>query len=320
VLCLIVIIVMYFVNGKISLETVKTQIFYNFYYSVPLSFVNGFLMDFLSEKYPWQIVPRKRAWTGFVGSIIVTMLTVIILTFFILGDASVLFSERNRMLYTIAFFITLIISSVLHARAFFTWGMEERVINEKLRKEKVEMELSALKAHIDPHFLFNSFNVLSGLIDENPKKAKKMLGKLSGIYRYILENRDEDTNTIGAELAFAKKYLAFQEARFEDSIFLKVDVDEAIIDQKLPALSLQLLLENAVKHNAFDEETPLHIEVFTENKHLVIRNNKRQRKNLAISNGMGLQNIKDRYQLLTKQDLIIEDENQFFTVKLPLIK
>ncbi len=324
VLCLVSFIIFYFLNGHLSWDLVKNQTFYNFYYGIPLSFANGYLMDIASHYIPWEKAPKRRAWVGIIGTVVVTMLTLFILNYILWvlvwdGEMRAIFSERNRMFYLIAFFITVVITSVLHAMSFFNMVIEEKVINEKLRKEKAEMELSALKAHIDPHFLFNSFNVLSGMIDEDPNKAKKLLKKLSGIYRYILENKDEDTNTIEAELGFANKYLSFQQARFEDSILIDVNVDEATMEKRLPSLSLQLLLENAIKHNAFDDENPLQIEIYKEADNLVIKNNKRKRKNLAVSNGMGLQNIRDRYLLLTKQDFIIEDQTDSFTVKLPII-
>jgi len=324
VICLVSLLIHFFLDNYISWDFIKHQFFYNFYYGIPLSFVNGYLMDVASYFVPWEKAPKRRAWIGIIGTVVVTMLTLVILNYILWvlvwdGEMKAIFSERNRIFYLIAFFITVVISSVLHAISFFNMVVEEKVINAKLRKEKAEMELSALKAHIDPHFLFNSFNVLSGMIDEDPNKAKKLLKKLSGIYRYILENKDEDTNTIASELDFANKYLSFQQARFEDGIFINVKVDEETMEKKLPSLSLQLLLENAIKHNAFDDENPLQIEIYKEADNLVIKNNKRKRRNLAVSNGMGLQNIRDRYQLLTKQDFIIEDETNSFTVKLPII-
>ena len=310
--------------GELSLDPIKRQILYNLFYGLPLSMVNGVFFDKMDDWMSWEVNPRRRAWAGVIGSILLTMITIFLCNYIMWvviwgNDTDVLFSDRNRVFYIIAFIITVIISAILHSVKFFDWAQNEKIINEKLRKEKAEMELSALKAHVDPHFLFNSFNTLSGLIDEDPKKAQKMLGELSGIYRHILETKDDDTNTIQSELNFAKKYLGLQQTRFEDSIQLEVNVDPATMEKKLPSLSLQLLLENAIKHNAFDEDAPLKIRIFNQDENLVVENNKKKRKTLAESSGMGLQNIRDRYKLLTKQDFVIDETTDLFIVKLPVI-
>ncbi len=323
ILCLVSMLYLIFI-GDFSLDAIKNQVLYNCYYGIPLSMVNGIYFDKLDDWISWETNPKVRAWVGVIGSILFTMMTIFLCNYILWviiwgNETDVLFTDRNRVFYVIAFIITVIISAIIHSMRFFEWAQSEKLISEKLRKEKAEMELSALKAHVDPHFLFNSFNTLSGLIDEDPKRAQKMLGELSGIYRHILATRDEDTNTIKSELEFAKKYLGLQQTRFEDSIELEVNVDEHSMEQKLPSLSLQLLLENAIKHNAFDENQPLKIRIFKEGENLVIQNNKRKRTVLAEGNGMGLQNIRDRYQLLTKQDFIVDETPNLFTVKLPVI-
>ena len=323
ILCLVSMFYLFFI-GDMNWSSIKSQVFYNLYYGLPLSMANGFYFDKLDRWMTWEHNPKRRAWTGVIGSILLTMFTIFMCNYLLWvvywgNDTDILFSDRNRVFYVIAFIITVIISAIIHSINFFDWAQNEKIINEKLRKEKAEMELSALKAHVDPHFLFNSFNTLSGLIDEDPKRAQKMLGELSGIYRHILETKDDDTNTIQSELEFAKKYLGLQQTRFEDSIQLEVNVDAATLQKKLPSLSLQLLLENAIKHNAFDEDAPLKIRIFNKDENLIIENNKKKRKILAESNGMGLQNIRDRYKLLTKQDFIIDETSDLFTVKLPVI-
>jgi two-component system LytT family sensor kinase len=184
---------------------------------------------------------------------------------------------------------------------------------------KLATELSALRAHVDPHFLFNSFNVLSGLIDEDKEKAQDFLAGLSRIYRYILEQRNEDTSTVRDELKFAEQYLNLQKMRFEDSINLDTQISPALLHKKIPSLTLQLLLENALKHNSFDEDEPLDISITEQEGSLLVRNNKKERKNISLGNGLGLQNIRDRYALLTTEALVIQDTEHFFTVKLPLI-
>ncbi len=324
ILCIVSVSILIIIKGEIDWEAIKNQITYNFYYGIPLSFVNGYFFDTLTKFIPWENKPKRRVWIGIVGSICLTMITVFTLNYIlwvlIWGDEfQALFTERNRIFYLIAFIITLIISTIIHAVEFFKWAMREKLQNEKLRKEKLQMELNALKSQLDPHFLFNSFNVLSGMIDENPTKAQDMLVELSDIYRHVLDNRNENTNTIEEEVEFAKKYMSFQQARFENSIDLEIEIADEVLSKSIPSLSLQLLLENAIKHNAFSEENPLKIKLMVVDNKLVVINNKRPRKNLKEGLGMGLQNIKDRYQIISDSQIIIQDTDQFFKVYLPII-
>ncbi|MEM6964428.1 MAG: histidine kinase [Bacteroidota bacterium] len=323
-ICVVTILINVFLAKQLTWEIIKQQVFYNIYYGVPLSLVNGWLFDFLSKLFPWNERPWTRAITGVFGAIVVTMTVLIslnlILWVFVFGyKMDTLWIRENRTFYLIALIITFIVSITLHAIGFFKEVQNERLVSTQLRQEKIASELSALRTQVDPHFLFNSFNVLSGLIDEDTEKAQSFLAELSAIYRYVLEQRNEDTCTVADELNFAKQYLHLQRMRFEDSIYLKTDIGEEVLHKKIPSLTLQLLLENAIKHNGFNEQHPLHIEITQEDDQLRVSNNRKARTNLTESNGIGLQNIRERYRLLTTQSLTIDANPDFFTVKLPLI-
>ncbi len=329
-ICLILTLATIFIHmfrvGGFEWDSFKYSIFYNFYYGLPLSFANGLLHDYLNEKIPWETSTKLRALTGFFGSLVITMVVLVILNYLLWvlingNDSSVVFAQKNRMFYIVALLITVIISSVIHAIAFFKEIQSEKLKSEKLKKEVMSSELNALKAHIDPHFLFNSFNTLSGLIDEDTKQAQAFLKGLSKIYRYILENRNQQINSIRSEVDFASAYLALHQTRFEDSIFLSNEFSESKEDKKIASLSLQLLLENAVKHNSFDDSNPLQISIKEEAGFLVVENNVKARTNLRTgkSVGMGIQNIKDRYELLTDRKVIVENSNGTFKVKLPIL-
>ena len=324
IICVLVLIINLFLGDILSLKGVGKTILLNAYYAIPLSLLNGWLFDYQSRHIPWDKSPKKRAIYGVIGSFLVTMGGLLVLNFILWtliwgNPVNVLWIKENRTFYLISFVITLLVTITLHAIGFFKEIQRERIVNAQLREEKLRMELSALRTQVDPHFLFNSFNVLSGLIEENKEKAQEFLTGLSKIYRYTLEQKDDDTNTVQDELSFAQQYLRLQQMRFEDSICITTRLSPAILDKKIPSLSLQLLLENAVKHNGFDEQDPLKIEILEEGDHLVVRNNRKARKNLVDSNGLGLQNISDRYQLLMNKAPLIEAEEDSFTVKIPLI-
>ena len=311
-------------SDEYTLENLKWSIFYNLYYGLPLSMVNSLFFDKISEIFSWEKQTQTRLWAGIIGSVVLTMATLIALNYFLWivywdNDISILLSKNNiRSFYFIAFVITVIITTVIHAVGFFKEAQNQNIINEKLKQEKLKTELNALKAHIDPHFLFNSFNILSGLIEEDQKKAQNLLNQLSSIYRHILEQRDNDLSTVREEVNFAKKYLSIHQTRFEDSINLEIDIQEALYEGKIPALSLQLLLENAIKHNAFSKLKPLDIKIYSEKNNLIVQNNKKERSQLAVSSGMGLKNIQDRYKLLSGKYIEIFDDQEF-TVKLPIL-
>ncbi len=311
-------------DGPMTWAWAWENLLYNLYYGIPMTLGNGWLFDYIGRRYPWDKQPRKRAWIGIIGSIIFTMALLtglnFILWYFVFGnEVSMLWLWRNRTFLIVALIITAILTITLHAIGFFQEVQRERILNARLRQDKLEMELGALRSQVDPHFLFNSFNVLSGLIDEDPDKAQVFLARLSSIYRYVLEQRNETTSTVAEELNFAQQYLSLQQTRFEDSIQLDTQISKEGLVKKIPSLSLQLLLENAVKHNGFNPTNPLQIKIREEQGQLVVQNSRKARRSLAKSSGMGLQNIKDRYKLLSEQEPEVRSDTLSFTVKLPLL-
>lgn len=200
------------------------------------------------------------------------------------------------------------------------------VANDKLEQEqlvraKAEAELEALKNQIDPHFIFNSLNTLSHLIEEKPEKAKLFNDHMADVYRYILQNKARDLVLLRDEMLFLQDYFSLLKIRFEDALQLEVDVDEAIWDQYfIPPISLQVLLENSVKHNEFSESSPLQIQlVFVENA-LQMRNKLKEKKLRKPSSRIGLQNLEERYRLSTGKSIRIEKTDDAFTVCLPILK
>src|SRR5690606_17315042 len=149
------------------------------------------------------------------------------------------------------------------------------------------------------HFLFNSLNVLTSLIEENPQKAQKFTTSLSKVYRYVLEQKNKELVSVDEELQFAKTYMSLIKMRFEDSIVFTMPECAANPESKVVPLSLQLLLENAVKHNMVTPNKPLHINIYETQDRLVVKNNLQPKQIVKKSSGVGLSNIKQRYNLLT---------------------
>lgn len=191
---------------------------------------------------------------------------------------------------------------------------------QQLQTEKLQSQYETLKTQVNPHFLFNSFNTLLSIIDDDPEKASTYVEHLSDFYRSIVHMRDKDLISLREELRIIQDYFFIQKTRFCEALQFDNRLTDADKDMfAMPPLALQLLAENAIKHNTVSKDTPLTIELFTEEYYLVVKNNLNPKITPEKSEGLGLQNIKNRYQLLTGKDIVIEKTTDSFIVKLPLI-
>src|SRR5690606_34311196 len=194
-----------------------------------------------------------------------------------------------------------------------------KVTEQKIIAGTASAKFESLKNQIDPHFLFNSLNVLTSLIEENPEQAQKFTTSLSKIYRYVLEQKDKELVSLEEELAFAVTYMKLLKMRFENSIFFEAPDTLSSPEAKVVPLSLQLLLENTIKHNVVSESRPLYIKIYESDGYLVIENNVQKREGLDKRKGGGLQNIADRYSLVTRREVMKEESAERFGVKLPVL-
>ena len=192
---------------------------------------------------------------------------------------------------------------------------------EQLEKDKLRAELNQLKGIVNPHFLFNNLNSLSSLIGENPVKAEAFLDELTKVFRYLLRNNQAELATLGQELQFIQSYYHLLQTRYGSGININIRLDGKYGEWLLPPLTLQLLIENAVKHNSLHKEHPLEIELSsTPGNWLMVRNTIFKREGVVESMGFGLQNINARYKMLHLPEIIIEKDQHFFTVIIPLIE
>ena len=198
---------------------------------------------------------------------------------------------------------------------------------EQLQRENLQSQLAGLKSQVNPHFLFNSLNTLVHLIPESPDSAVKFVQKLSKVYRYILEMRDTATTPLSTELEFLNAYVFLLKERFGDNLYVDIDDDvckdvltEGVCEKHIIPLSLQILFENAIKHNVISAQRPLTISVSIENnEHLIIRNNLQRKNQVQEGTGVGLQNIRNRYQLVSQKEVDIIVTKESFIVSLPLL-
>ncbi len=297
-------------------------------YSFGLGLSNGYLNDFLNTKFSWTEETRLRTIIGIIATVIVNFIVVFgcnYINFVMIQKAST--SEQflsGKYNFTNWFMVNfaLMISAFLHAKGFMEElqkNTKKEVVEQKLIAKSANAQFESLKNQLDPHFLFNSLNVLTALIDENPEQAQKFTTSMSKIYRYVLEKKDKEMVNVEDEIEFAKIYCNLLKTRFEDSVNFTFDVNPDDLQKFVVPLSLQLLLENCIKHNFATSSKPLNIRIFTEGKFLSIENNLQIREQLKESAGIGLANIVQRYALLTKDNVFIEKTEQTFKVKIPIL-
>ena len=195
-------------------------------------------------------------------------------------------------------------------------SIEER---EHAKQEHIRSELAGLRNQVNPHFLFNSMNTLMNIVTEDQQLAVRFLKKLSKVYRYVLENREEQIIPLSKELDFIHSYIFLQKERFKGNLEVKIEVADEMLNQQIIPLSLQILFENAIKHNVISRKKPLLIEVFLENGKLVVRNNLQRKEQIMDSTKVGLENIKTRYRFFTEETVDVKEEEQYFAVAIPLL-
>ncbi len=196
---------------------------------------------------------------------------------------------------------------------------ELKRLNEQLAKENISSLYNALKNQVNPHFLFNNLSILSALIHYDTEKSEQFIHAFSDTYRYVLELKDENLVPLERELAFLDNYYFLQKIRFGNNLIFAQNIPIEAIQYHIPPLALQLLFENAIKHNIVSKKQPLHIHLYLENKQLIFKNNYQKRTDSPVSTGIGLKNLTERYLLINTTSPTFVIENGEYKAKLPLI-
>lgn len=276
---------------------------------------NEYLGNFISSKISWLEFPLRRFLIGTVATVGYTFTAMYVLT--AIYEQS--FSQRIGTGVLVSVIITIAISLFMHGREFLLNWRRSAIMAEQYQKESVAARYESLKSQVNPHFLFNSLNALSNLIYEDEHKAAIFIRELSGVYRYVIDTQERETVPLREEIGFLESYIYLQQIRFGQK--LQVVIDLKGIDADVAPLALQMLIENAIKHNVISDDDPLRITVVTDGNFIRVTNNLQLKKSLGEdSPGLGLENIRRRYEMLTKVEVQVETTPEHFSVKLPLIK
>lgn len=231
-----------------------------------------------------------------------------------------------NLLYALFFMMVLFLIFAYYTYSLFSryrTSQKEKtdllVTAAQLEKEKTLLQYHQLKNQVNPHFLFNAFSALDGLVQSNPDLASEFIRNLSKVYRYVLGNSGNVVVNLDTELGFISHYISLLKARYGDAIHFQLQIPDDDRDKGIVMVTLQLLIDNAIKHNIVHEQQPLNISILTEDGYLYVRNNKQIRKQMETSNGQGLAQLKALYRYFSSLPVEVIDVEDFFEVKLPLL-
>ena len=289
---------------------------------LPMMKLSEYVAKHYGNKIKWEVNPWKRIVVSVGVVILVSALITILLNYiFILTIKGVSFSEYvkttlNLMLLQIV--IIVLIFSIVTGVQFFKMWKEGLIRQESLQRKALELQLEALKNQVNPHFLFNSLNTLTTLVHKDPDLAVSLIIKLSDSYRYLLEQKDKKTVEWNIERHFVENYINLQQMRFANNIRVKIESQGRENFYVVP-LSVQMLVENAIKHNVITTDEPLSINIYIEDDYLVVKNNLQVKSTIKKSVNIGLDNIKMQYEILTGKQVEIINDKGSFIVRLPVI-
>jgi len=318
----------------------KVLFFYDIEQDSARAFLTGYLHSVFHAWILWEIarlmiIYTRKRFSSFAESdkriqytlVLVTLTTVVtmagICAFYDLTKYWGYHFNFKGYVYNIfvALMYAVIIGGIYEGIYFFRKWREAFVEAEALKKSNLQSQLDSLKGQINPHFLFNSLSSLSSLIAEDSSRAEKFVDELAAVYRYLLQTNQKQLTTLASELGFISAYFHLLKTRFSHGLHLKLDVHERHSDYLLPPLTLQILIENAVKHNVLLQSRPLIIKVYTDvSNNLVVENNLQKKNTIVESNKMGLSNIVTKYRLLKQRRIVIRETEDAFQVVIPLIK
>ncbi len=223
----------------------------------------------------------------------------------------------GNLLWTL---LVLAINSFFMGEYFFTKWKQALVRSIEAEKHLAQMQFANLQNQLNPHFLFNSLTTLNSLIYENQAQASAFLKQLATMYRYVMRHNQDVLVSISDELSFIHQYLALLNTRFGSSFRYEINIPIELASHKIVPVTLQILIENVVKHNQMSEENPLFVEIYTEGQFICVKNRKQLRRNLNTSNKIGLQNLKKLYLLTSaNSEVLVTDTEGYFLVKVPLL-
>lgn len=289
----------------------------------PLFVGNGWVSVSISNYFPWTQKPMKTMILSWIGTVTYSFVWLVFINW-------ALMSYWNSRLYTVsqvfqyAYFpliiemlVVIIISQIYFLRHFFQSWRKLLVGKEAMKQQALLQQFETLKSQVNPHFLFNSLNVLTSLVETDHTKAVTFIRRLSDVYRYVLDSRDKDIVDIATEMKFVESWLYLARMRFGDALQTSINIRG--VDFGVLPLAIQMLVENAIKHNVISATRPLHIHIYDDEDALIISNNLQIKSGPSDGSNLGLANITERFRIVCGKEPEVLNLNNEFTVRLPKI-
>jgi len=307
-----------------SWRAVKFVIVVSLLLGVALGKGNQYIERFVLSRHPWKANPsqtfrRILILSNINNTIVIFLLNILIFSYFA-KDKFYFAEEFSKIIEKtiVVSFFGFLIWGVYFLFKFFEEYKQSLINEEKYKRDIVVHHYEMLKNQVNPHFLFNSLNVLTSLVETNSEAAVTFIRKLAEVYHYVLNAKDKEIVPLSEELRLTEAYIFMQKNRFGNNLIVTINVDPE--GKKIVPLALQMLVENALKHNVVSSEKPLTIAIYELEGYLICENNLQEKSTLPDSNTIGLKNINERYEFLTKAPMTFGEEEGKFVVKLPLIR
>lgn len=285
---------------------------------------NWFITKTLDQWFPWTTYGKRRFFSHlFIG--ILYSIGVINAAYYVVKILATDLLPTTEQLVVANFYGAIVIIpvfSIYFSLHFLTHWQESELQMERFQKESMSSQLETLKNHLDPHFLFNNLNILAALIDKDTEQSQEFLGRFAQVYRTMLLTKAEDLITLEEEMNFIDTYIYLIRTRFQDFIQFRIELDaDDSLMYMMPPLTLQMLIENAVKHNNITADKPLVIRIYRKQCRLFVENNINEKpEDLKTKSGTGLRNIQERYKYYTDEEVLINRVGEVFRASLPLIE
>ena len=314
-----------YISGHFEPEIFSFQIIIT--YAILIAFAFFLIRKYLAYVYKITGVNALN-WTTFIKAllivivVIISLLSINKLLLIALSPQSGSIDTRHISVYfaqsTIFAFA---IVGIQYMLLYFEAWNKSNLRSERLVKENTKARIESLKLQLSPHFLFNNLNTLDGLIQENQKEASTFLLELSSLYRGILKHVDEEIIPLKDEVALTHHFIFLMKKRFGENFNCKIDISKSSLQSfYVPPMSIQLLIENAIKHNKIDDVQPLDCSVKQKDNFLIIQNTLNPKQQKQKTSGIGLKNLKSRYKLLSDELVSVEQRSNKYTVSIPLLK
>jgi sensor histidine kinase YesM len=310
-------------KGKVDWFQIIFGGFFTFFITVTISFFNSRIAEFLGNKFPWNQGWAKRLTIELILTSISAALIISIVVSILYNVTE--FEKEYSYKFVIfqnviiAIILNTILITIMEGRDLFEMYKYSIIEAETLKRQNIESQYTALINQVNPHFLFNSLNVLSFLVSSNPEKAQEFISRFSWIYRYVLDMKDKSLVSLEQEMEFINAYIFLQKLRYEKKLDFRVEIPTRSKEVFVPPLSMQILVENAIKHNEISYQHPMMIEIYIDDDFLVVKNRVKTRLDKEESTGFGLQHLQARYEHFTEKKPFFGIVGEDYIARIPLL-